>query len=65
MPAVPLTVFTLDYCIRYPACSMREIAERELETVMASGEYDARRDFEPSFQTARIDNGSRYDVVAP
>ena len=38
--AVPLTVFFLDYCIRYPACSLQEIAQRELETVTSSGEFD-------------------------
>ena len=31
--AVPLTVFALDYCIRYPADSMRDVAARELEIV--------------------------------
>ena len=42
--AVPLTVFCLDYCIRYPACSLREIAARELETVSSSMDFDTRRD---------------------
>ncbi|KAL6785199.1 hypothetical protein ACKKBG_A02845 [Auxenochlorella protothecoides x Auxenochlorella symbiontica] len=31
--AVPLTVFTLDYCIRYPACSVTDVAARELDRV--------------------------------
>ena len=31
--AVPLTVFLLDYCIRYPAESMTDVAARELESV--------------------------------
>lgn len=31
--AVPLTVFTLDYCIKYPACSVTEIAAKELKSV--------------------------------
>lgn len=37
--AVPLTVFTLDYCIRYPACSVTDVAARELATVSVS-DYD-------------------------
>ncbi|CAD7705026.1 unnamed protein product [Ostreobium quekettii] len=40
MLAVPLTVFALDYVIRYPAYSMPEVAAKELETVlMDSGEW--------------------------
>ncbi len=31
--AVPLTVFALDYCIRFPAESMKDVAARELEIV--------------------------------
>jgi len=31
--AVPLTVFVLDYAIRYPACSVIDVAERELQTI--------------------------------
>lgn len=31
--AVPLTVFLLDYCIRYPACSVTDVAARELDRV--------------------------------
>lgn len=31
--AVPITVFALDYCIRYPAESMTDVAARELENV--------------------------------
>ena len=31
--AVPMTVFTLDYCIRYPACTVTEIAVKELKSV--------------------------------
>ena len=34
--AVPMTVFALDYCIRYPACSVTEIAAKELQTVSIS-----------------------------
>ena len=30
---MPLTVFTVDYCIRYPACSLKDVAVMELETV--------------------------------
>jgi hypothetical protein len=37
--AVPLTVFTLDYCIRYPACSVTDVAAKELATVSVS-DYD-------------------------
>ena len=47
--AVPLTVFCLDYCIRYPACSIQEIAVRELETVSSSIDFEARRDMEDRF----------------
>lgn len=36
---MPLTVFTLDYCIRYPACSVTDVAARELATVSVS-DYD-------------------------
>ena len=44
---MPLTVFTLDMVIRYPACSIQEIAARELETVTASTDFgDSRRDLE-------------------
>lgn len=31
--AVPLTVFLLDYCIRYPASSITDVAAKELEIV--------------------------------
>ncbi|KAL3142462.1 hypothetical protein ABBQ38_002790 [Trebouxia sp. C0009 RCD-2024] len=31
--AVPLTVFALDYCIRYPADSMTDVAAKQLEIV--------------------------------
>lgn len=47
--AVPLTVFCLDYCIRYPACSLQEIAERELETVSSSVDFDSFRTAEPQY----------------
>ena len=39
-PAVPLTVFTLDYCIRYPAASVTDVAARELATVERSIDED-------------------------
>ena len=32
-------MFTLDYCIRYPACSVTDVAARELATVSVS-DYD-------------------------
>ena len=38
--AVPLTVFTLDYCIRYPAASVTDVAARELATVERSLDED-------------------------
>lgn len=50
LAAVPLTVFCLDYCIRYPACSLREIAARELETVSSSIDFDTRRDLSAQFK---------------
>ncbi len=31
--AVPLTVFTLDYCIRYPTSTVKDVAAKELMTV--------------------------------
>lgn len=34
-----MTVFTLDYCIRYPACSVTDVAAKELATVSVS-DYD-------------------------
>jgi len=34
--AVPLTVFALDYCIRYPQSSMTEVGEKELSKVLHS-----------------------------
>jgi hypothetical protein len=39
---VPLTVFTLDYCIRYPTSTVKDVAAKELESV--SAEYAADRD---------------------
>ncbi|CAL5219585.1 g1445 [Coccomyxa viridis] len=40
--AVPVTVYTMDYIVRYPACSMTDVAARELATVSISdyGEDD-------------------------
>ncbi len=34
--AVPLTVFTLDYCIYYPSFSAADVAQKELESVVRS-----------------------------
>eukprot|EP00891_Asterochloris_glomerata_P005673 jgi/Astpho2/5673/e_gw1.00079.178.1_t len=31
--AVPLTVFALDYCIKYPQCSLGDVAAKELDKV--------------------------------
>ena len=42
---MPLTVFALDYCIRYPACSMTDVAARELLTVSVS-DFDEEFKFE-------------------
>lgn len=42
--AVPLTVFLLDYCIRYPACSIQDVAANELETITMSVD----RDYDPN-----------------
>eukprot|EP00798_Chlamydomonas_sp_ICE-L_P015257 gene15258-21340_t len=38
--AVPLTVFTLDYCIRYPDSTVTEVGKKELEKVMNSRDGD-------------------------
>jgi len=38
--AVPLTVFVLDYAIRYPACSVIDVAERELQTIGEGSDED-------------------------
>lgn len=35
-----MTVFTLDYCIRYPAASVTDVAARELATVERSIDED-------------------------
>ena len=47
---MPLTVFTLDYCIRYPACSVTDVAARELATVSIA-DYDGAEfgDFRAGF----------------
>jgi predicted PurR-regulated permease PerM len=52
--AVPLTVFALDYCIRYPDSSVTEVGELELEKVMQGGPESGERatgddDEEPVF----------------
>ena len=47
--AVPLTVFCLDYCIRYPACSLQEIAARELKTVSSSTDFETWPQQDKSF----------------
>ncbi len=40
--AVPLTVFLLDYCIRYPTVSMTDVAATELEVISSlDREYEA------------------------
>lgn len=36
MLAVPLTVFALDYCIRYPQDTITDVGKKELEVVLAS-----------------------------
>ncbi|KAK9826469.1 hypothetical protein WJX81_002640 [Elliptochloris bilobata] len=45
--AVPMTVFTLDYCIRYPACSVTDVAARELATVSIA-DYDVAASLAPA-----------------
>ena len=30
---MPLTVFALDYCIKYPQCSLGDVAAKELDKV--------------------------------
>jgi predicted PurR-regulated permease PerM len=40
--AVPLTVFLLDYCIRYPTITLTDVAANELEVISSID-----RDFEP------------------
>ena len=49
--AVPMTVFALDYCIRYPACSVTEIAAKELQTVSIS-EYSNSQEMLARFGVA-------------
>lgn len=44
--AVPLTVFTVDYCIRYPACSLKDVAAMELETVSISADSTSRTSYD-------------------
>ena len=48
--AVPMTVFALDYMVRYPACSVTDVAARELATVSIA-DYDGAEfgDFRAGF----------------
>ena len=57
--AVPLTVFTLDYCIRYPAASVTDVAARELATVERSIDED------DLVYESRFDRLIDQDQVAP
>ncbi|GBF98399.1 hypothetical protein Rsub_10464 [Raphidocelis subcapitata] len=41
--AVPLTVFALDYLIRYPDSSVTEVGVKELEKVMRADEHEEER----------------------
>jgi hypothetical protein len=59
--AVPLTVFTLDYCIRYPACSVTDVAARELATVSVS-DYDDDVVYDSRFDRF-IDENSEASIV--
>ncbi|EIE20668.1 hypothetical protein COCSUDRAFT_48360 [Coccomyxa subellipsoidea C-169] len=59
--AVPLTVFTLDYCIRYPACSVTDVAARELATVSVA-DYDDDVVYDSRFDRF-IDESSEASVV--
>lgn len=58
---MPLTVFTLDYCIRYPACSVTDVAARELATVSVA-DYDDDVVYDSRFDRF-IDEGSEASVV--
>lgn len=42
--AVPLTVFTIDYCIRYPERSVAEVAKAELEAVQKTIDFEEEED---------------------
>ena len=46
-----MTVFALDYCIRFPACSVTEIAAKELQTVSIS-EYSNSKEMLARFGVA-------------
>ena len=50
--AVPMTVFTLDYCIRYPACTVTEIAAKELKSVDFSESSGLGGDFISRFRNS-------------
>ncbi len=58
---MPLTVFTLDYCIRYPACSVTDVAARELATVSVA-DYDDDVVYDSRFDRF-IDESSEASVV--
>jgi len=61
--AVPLTVFTLDYCIRYPACSVTDVAAKELATVSVS-DYDDDVVYDSRFDSYIDDNNSAAEAAA-
>jgi len=53
--AVPLTVFMLDYCIRYPESSIHEVGKKELQVVLASmGEEDKDRDLKADQEVCKL-----------
>ncbi|GAX80385.1 hypothetical protein CEUSTIGMA_g7824.t1 [Chlamydomonas eustigma] len=53
--AVPLTVFMLDYCIRYPESSIHEVGKKELQVVLASmGEEDEGRDLRADEEVSKV-----------
>lgn len=60
---MPLTVFTLDYCIRYPACSVTDVAAKELATVSVS-DYDDDVVYDSRFDSYIDDNNSAAEATA-
>ena len=48
---MPLTVFLLDYCIRYPAASMTDVATNELEIISSVDQEYGGRHEQPAVAT--------------
>lgn len=53
--AVPLTVFMLDYCIRYPDSSVTEVGAKEVQKLMRSDEWD-------EYEVQRRETGSNMKL---